>query len=76
VPDVIARHVLPVFGEVGREAEVWRTVKAGDEPFDDEPRDEFEVVDAREDLGVQEPASWNPFLCDFSSWSALAASDI
>ena len=65
MPDVVARHVLPVFGKVGGEAEVRRTVKARDEPFDDEPRDELEVVDARQDLGIQEPSSGDSLV---ASW--------
>ena len=37
-------------------------METGDESFDDEARDEFQVIDAREDLGVQESSSWDPFL--------------
>src|SRR5262249_14420724 len=33
--EIVARHVLPVLGEVGREPEVRRAVKTRDEAFDD-----------------------------------------
>src|SRR5690606_12809624 len=50
----VARDVSPVLGEVQREPEVRRAVQPVDEPLDDGARDELEVVEAREDPGVEE----------------------
>ena len=48
-----------MLGKVRGKAEVRRPVQPGDEAFDDEPRDELEVIDARQHLGIQEGAAWN-----------------
>ena len=47
-PDVVARHVRPMLGEVGRRPQVRRTMQAVDESFDDGPREQLEIPDLRE----------------------------
>ena len=56
-PDVVARHVAAVLGEVDGHPEVRRLVQAVDEPFDDEPRGQLEATDAGQHLGVDEPGA-------------------
>ena len=58
-PDVVAGHVAAMLGEVDRRAEVRRPVQAVDEAIDDRPREQLEVLDAREDLRVDEPGAGN-----------------
>ena len=53
-PDVVARHVAAVLGEVDRRAEIRRTVQAVDEPVDDRSREQIEAADPREDDRVDE----------------------
>src|SRR5205085_326619 len=53
-PDVVARHVWPVLGEIGRRAEVRGAVEAVDESFDDRLRQQLEVADPRQDGRIEE----------------------
>ena len=48
-----------MLGEVDRRAEVRRPMQAVDEPVDDRAREQLEVLDARQDLGVDEPCAGN-----------------
>ena len=58
---VVAGDIGAVLGEVRGKTEVGRAMQSGDESFDDESRDELEIVNARQHLGVQERAAWNSF---------------
>jgi hypothetical protein len=53
-PDVVARHVAAVLGEIDRRAEVRRPVQPVDEPVNYGLREQFEVPNPREDLGIDE----------------------
>ena len=44
-----------MLGEIDRKTEVRRAVQPADEPIDDNPGEQLQVVDARQDLGIEEP---------------------
>ena len=56
-PDVVARHVPAVLGEVDGDAQVRRLVQAVDEPLDHETRGQLEAADTGQHLGVDEPGA-------------------
>src|SRR5947199_5553999 len=53
-PDLITRHVLAVCGEIHAEAQVRGTVKTLNKTCNDAPRDEFEVLNFHQNLGIDE----------------------
>ena len=56
-PDVVARHVAAVLGEVDGHAQVRRLVQAVDEPLDHEPRGQLEAADPGQHLRIDEPGA-------------------
>ena len=52
-PDVVARHVRAMLGEVGGRPEVRRPMQAVDEPLDDDLREQLQIPDPGEDRGIE-----------------------
>src|SRR6185312_8674177 len=52
-PDVVARHVRPMLGEIHRRAQMRRAMQTVDESLDDGAREQLEVPDPRENRGIE-----------------------
>src|SRR2546427_3006853 len=53
-PDLIAGHVLAIGREIDAETQIWRPVESLDKPFHDCPRDQLEILNLYQNLGIDE----------------------